>query len=100
MSASLPILLIGCANSISGTIDIGDPPPGLVACTVETVPALPGSHGTAITKSQATSSLGEQRTSALAKGACAGDWLDFYNDLRQALLLKGVGEVKPVAVAP
>lgn len=95
MSAFTLTLLTGCATSTSGVIDIGDPPPGLVTCTIETVPALPGPYGTAITKSQATASLGEQRTSVLAKGKCAGDWLAYYNDLRRALLLKGIGTTQP-----
>lgn len=88
------ILLTGCADSTSGVIDIGDPPPGLVACTIETVPAVPGAYGTAISKAQAAQGLGEQRTSALAKDKCAADWLDHYNDLRAALMLKGVGALQ------
>src|SRR5512146_971881 len=87
-SVFLPISLIGCADSISGTIDIGEPPPGLVACTIETVPAIPGAPGTPLDKAQAAQAIGEQRTSALAKDKCSADWLAHYNDLRKALMLK------------
>jgi hypothetical protein len=94
MSASVLILLTGCADSTSGVIDIGDPPPGLVACTIETVPALPGDYGTPFSKAQAAQAIGEQRMSALAKDKCASDWLAHYNDLRAALTLKGVSAIQ------
>lgn len=100
-SAFAPTLLTGCAGSTSGIIDIGAPPPGLVACTIETVPALPGDYGTPLSKAQAAQALGEQRTSALAKDKCAADWLAHYNDLRAALKLQGfnAAPLQPVPAA-
>jgi hypothetical protein len=87
MSVFLSFWLIACANSTSGTIDIGDPPAGLVTCTIETVPEIPGEPGTALSKAQAAKAIGEQRTSALAKDKCSLDWQAHYKDLRDALRL-------------
>jgi len=85
-SALTLLLLIGCAPSSEVLApDLGEAPDGLKACTVETVPDLPGGTGTPLSKAQSAQAIGEQRTSAKAKDSCARDWQAYWDDVRARL---------------
>jgi hypothetical protein len=49
------------------------------------VPAVPGAHGTALTKAQAAEILVDQRAAALAKDRCSKNWKIFYDNLKNSL---------------
>lgn len=54
------------------------------------MPAIPGAAGEPIVKGDTAGTIGDQRTSALAKDKCSHDWRDFYLNLR-----KGIGGTTP-----
>lgn len=86
MSASLPILLMGCAHSIEvAPPHLPVPTADLQDCVQEEVPNIPGENGTPLSKSDTITALGYQRVSALSKARCAANYNAWYLDLKKSL---------------